>query len=136
MRVAVVQFPASKREKMTAISRALAKGIERQGHQVDVVDGGRLGSKMTMYQYIAVGVEQTNLFGGKVPDRVREFLAGAGMVAGKRSCAYVLKQALGERRTLAKLMSAMEKEGMFLRVSHSFSSVEEAEAVGAGLKIE
>lgn len=136
MRVAVVQFPSSEREKMTAISRGLAKGIERQGHHVDVIDGDRLGSKVTIYQYIAIGVEQTNLFGGKIPDKVREFLAGAGAVAGKRSCAYILKHALGERRTLSKLMSVMEKEGMFLRISHSLRSGEEAEAVGAGLKIE
>lgn len=136
MRVAVVQFPSSNREKMTEISRGLAKGIERQGHQVDLIDGDQVGSKVTMYQYIAIGVEQTNLFGGKIPDRVREFLAGAGMVAGKRSCAYILKRPLGERRTLATLMSVMEKEGMFLRISHSLRSDEEAEAVGAGLKIE
>ena len=122
---------------MTAVSRALAKGIERQGHQVDVIDGQRdTGSKVTMYQYIAVGVEQTNLFGGKLPDKVGEFLAEAGMVAGKRSCAYILKHALGERRTLTALMSVMEKEGMFLRISHAFRSSEEAESVGAGLKIE
>ena len=137
MRVAVVYFPASKRDKLSTLSQALARGIERQGHQVDVVDGVRDSqAKLTTYQYIALGSEQTNLFGGKLPNKVKEFLAGAGMIAGKKSCAFILRHAIGERRTLSRLMGAMEREGMFLRVSHSFTKEEEAEAVGTDLTIE
>jgi len=137
VRVAVVYFPSSKPDKMTSISRSLAEGIERQGHQVDLIDGTRhVGQKVTVYQYIAMGVEQTNLFGGKIPDLVRDFLSEAGTVSGKRSSAYILKHPLGEGRTLKRLMAVMEKEGMFLRIFHSLRSEEQAQAVGAGLKIE
>lgn len=137
MRVAVVYFPASKQPRLSTISQALARGIERQGHQVDLFDGFRDShAKLTSYQYIALGSEQTNLFGGKIPEKVKEFLAGAGMIAGKKSCAFIRSHAIGERRTLSRLMGAMEREGMFLRVSHSFTKEEEAEAVGADLKIE
>ncbi len=137
MRVAVVFFPSSKPEKMASVSRALAEGIERQGHQVDLIDGTReVGRKVAVYQYIAMGVEQTNLFGGKIPDKVRDFLSETGMVAGKKSSAYILKHPLGEGRTLKKLMAVMEKEALFLRVFHSLRSEEQARTVGAGLKIE
>ncbi len=137
MRVAVVYFPTSKGSKLPGISKGLAQGIERQGHTVDLIDGSKgHHPKLTIYQYVAIGSEQTRLFGGKVPQKVREFLASAGMTAGKRSCAYIAEHAVGTRRTLARLMGEMEKEGMFLRISHSFSSPQAAEETGARLRIE
>ena len=41
MRAAVVFFAGGSRDRMVALARALARGMESQGHQVDVVDGRR-----------------------------------------------------------------------------------------------
>jgi hypothetical protein len=136
VRIAIVFFPDSHRNKLLELSKGLARGIEAQGHQVDIVDGARdVNTKLTIYEYIAVGTEQTNLFGGKIPAKVGEYLKNAGIVGGKKSFAFVLKRPLGTSKSLRSLMSTMESEGMFLRVSDVLISPEGAEAVGKRLKI-
>jgi hypothetical protein len=136
MRVATVFFPHGNRERLMHLAKALSRGIELQGHEVDLVDGSRdVNTKLSIYGYIAVGTEGTNLFGGKIPSRVSEFLGSAGMVAGKKCFAFVPKRLIGGGRTLKRLMNVMEHEGMFLKLSDSLSSVEEAEEIGKRLSI-
>ena len=132
----MVFFPHANRDRPATLARGLARGIEAQGHDVDVIDGTRdVNTKLTIYGYIAVGTEATNLFGGKIPTRVGEFLGSAGMVGGKRSYAFVPRRILGGNRTLKRLMTVMEHEGMFLKVSNAFGSPDEAEEVGKRLSI-
>ena len=120
-----------------AVSRALAKGIEAQGHQVDVIDGSRdVNSKLTMYRYIAVGSEPASFVSAKIAAGLGRFLGQAGMVGGKRSFGFVLKKGLGSQRALRNLMKVMESEGMFLRFSEVLSSPEDAEEIGKRLLIE
>jgi hypothetical protein len=136
MRVATVFFPHTNRERLMHLARALARGIESQGHEVDLIDGSRdVNAKLTIYGYIAVGTEATNLFGGKIPQRVSEFLSAAGIVAGKKSFAFVPRRLIGGTRTMKRLMNVMEHEGMFLKLSDTLSSVEEAEEIGKRLSI-
>ena len=69
MRTAVVFIPQSHRDKLLEISKALATGIEAQGHTVDIIDGSRdVNTKLTIYEYVAIGTEVTSLFGGKIPE--------------------------------------------------------------------
>ena len=50
MRIAVVFFEGKNRKRLLALAQALAKGIETQGHQVDVIDGAHdINSKLTIY---------------------------------------------------------------------------------------
>jgi menaquinone-dependent protoporphyrinogen IX oxidase len=137
MRAAVVFFVGSSRDKMVQTSKALARGIESQGNQVDIVDGDRdVNTKLTIYEYICVGTEAVSVFGGKIPARVQSFLASAGMVSGKRSFAFVLKKAIGAPKALARLMGRMEHEGMYLKYSEVLSSPEHAEEVGKRLHVD
>lgn len=137
MRVAIVFFEGKSREKTLAIARGLAQGIESQGHQADIVDGDHdVNSKLTMYQYIAVGASAVNRFGGKIPEKVGKFLAGAGIVAGKRSFAFAIKGGMRIAKTLSTLMKTMEQEGMYLKYSEILSSPAEAEAIGKRLHID
>lgn len=137
MRTAVVFIPGSNRDKLLNISKGLARGMESQGHHVDIVDGGRdVTTKLTVYQYVAVGTEVTSFFGGKLPSGVAQYLAQAGIVGGKRSFAFVLKKAVGATKGLQNLMKAMEGEGMFLKYSEVLSTPEEAEEIGKRLNIE
>jgi flavorubredoxin len=119
------------------MSRALAKGIEEQGHQVDIVDGDHdVSTKLTVYQYIAVGTEAVSTIGGKIPEKVGPFLSNAGLIAGKRSFAYVHKSFLSAPRALSRLMKAMETEGLYLKNSMVLNSNAEAEELGRRLHIE
>ena len=137
MRVAVVFFEGKSREKTLAIARSLAQGIESQGHQADIVDGDHdVNSKLTMYQYIAVGASATNTFGGKIPEKVGKFLANGGIVSGKRSFAFAVKGGMRITKTLSTIMKTMEQEGMYLKYSEILSSPTEAEAIGKRLHID
>ena len=136
MRVVAVFVPGKNRDKIREMAKSLARGIEAQGHQVDIVDGSRdVNTKLTIYEYIAVGTEQTSTFGGKIPDRVGQFLKESGIVGGKKSFAFVMKRPIGSTKALSRLMKVMEQEGMFLKLSEAFNSKEEAEEIGKRLKI-
>jgi hypothetical protein len=137
MRVAVVFIAEKSRDKLMNLAKAVAKGIESQGHQVDVLDGTRDAgtTKLTIYNYVAVGTEPVSI-GGKIADRVAQFLSSAGMVSGKRCFAFVPKTFLGSTRALVRLMQAMEKEGMFLKSSEILQSAVEAEEIGKRLRLQ
>ena len=136
MRVAIVFVPQARREKLLEISKALAAGIQAQGHQVDVIDGSRdVSTKLTIYEYIAIGTEVVSMFGGKIPERASEFVRSSGIVGGKRSFAFVIKKAIGAEKGLARLMKQMEAEGMFLKFSEILSTAAEATEIGKRLII-
>ena len=136
MRVAVVFVPQAKRDKLLEISKALASGIESKGHRVDLVDASRdVNTKLTIYEYIAIGTEVVSLFGGKIPEKVSEFIKASGAVNGKRSFAFVTKKAIGADKGLQRLMKQMEAEGMFLKFSDVLSSPAEATEIGKRLNI-
>jgi len=137
MRVAVVVISAGKGDKLLGIAKALAAGIEGQGHTVELVDGAHATNvKLTVYKYIAVGTEITSTFGGKIPDKVEPFLKNSGVVTGKRSFAFVLKHSTGATKGLQRLMKVMEGEGMYLKFSEILSSAAEATAIGKRLLIQ
>ncbi len=136
MRVAVIFFSGKNRDRMMGLAKALGKGIESQGNQVDVYDGAKDSNiKLTMYQYVALGAEPIGTFGGKVPEAVKPFLAASGMVSGKKSYAFVCKAMIGSEKSLASLMKAMEGEGMLLKNSDVLRSAQEAEEVGRRLHV-
>ena len=136
MRTVVVFFSGSNRNRILTLAKALAKGMESQGHQVDIVDGDHdVNTKLTAYQYLAVGTEPLSGLGGKISEKISQFLNSAGMIAGKKSFAFVHKNVAGAGKALTRLMKVMEKEGMFIKNSNVMSSAEEAEAVGRKLHI-
>jgi hypothetical protein len=136
MRCAVVFFSNKNRMKLCDIARGLVRGIESQGHQVDIIDGYReQEKKLTIYQYIAIGTEAMDFF-GKIPDIISKYLAGAGIVGGKPGFAFVIKTFTGSQGALMRLMKAMEHEGMFLRFSDILEGPSHAEAIGKRLHIQ
>jgi len=136
MRVAVVFFSGRNREKIRDLAKGLARGMERQGNQVDVFDGDRDANvKLTIHQYIAIGMEPSGQLSGKVPDSVRSFLSGSGVVSGKKSYAFVSRATFGTAKSLTNLMRSMEGEGMFLKSSDVLRSAVEAEEIGKRLHI-
>jgi hypothetical protein len=136
MRVAVVYFSGRNHRKLAGLAKSLARGIERQGNQVDLFDGRTdSNAKLTIYQYIAVGSESEGLFGGRLPESVKTFLSSRGLVSGKRCYAFVAKSAFAAQKALTNLMKCMEGEGMFLKSSDILRSPAEAEEIGKRLHI-
>ena len=136
MRIAVVFFEGKSRKRLLGVTQALAKGIETQGHQVDVIDGARdVNSKLTIYGYVAIGGESITTFTGKIPEVITRYLKNAGMISGKRCYAFVCKTPISANRALQRIMKAMEGEGMFLKNSGVINSEVEAQEVGRRLHI-
>ena len=136
MRVGIVYFPINNRSKLSVLSTSLGEGIRAQGHQVDIINGCMdSNTKLSIYNYIAVGVEPLNFLGGKVHEKTSNFLANAGWINGKRSYAFSMKSSLRPLKSLSKLMRLMEHEGMFLKKSDVVSSKAEAEVIGKHLHI-
>jgi hypothetical protein len=136
MRAAVIFFSSASRERILALAKSLSQGIGEQGHQVDLIDGDReLNARLTGYQYLAIGAEPLSGFGGKLPDKIPQFLSSAGMVSGKHSFAFVSKTTFGSMKALSRLMKSMEKEGMLIKNSSILSSPQEAQEIGKRLHV-
>jgi menaquinone-dependent protoporphyrinogen IX oxidase len=136
MRTAVVFFADKKRDRVLEVAQELARGIEEQGYHVDVIDGDRdVNTKLTIYNYIAVGTVALNLLSGKLSEKISKYLASAGIVAGKRSFAFVLGGGLRNGKVLSLLMKTMEHEGMIIKYSDIFNKPSEAKETGRKLHI-
>ncbi len=119
------------------VAKALAKGLESQGHSVDIINIHTDGDKkLSFYDYVVVGTTALTSFGGTIPEQVTAYLKRAGQVSGKRCLAFVTKAGLRSQKTLLSLMKAMEGEGMYLKYSEVFRKPGEALALGKRLNIE
>ena len=135
MKVVVVFFSLKKNQNLRDIATALAKGIETQGCNVDIIDAAAMPDrKLVIYNYIAVGTEQTS-FLGKISEKITYYLREAGSLTGKKSLAFILKSTVGSTKALLELMGVMEKEGMFIKNSLVFKQPGEAFEAGKKLHI-
>jgi flavorubredoxin len=121
---------------MMRLAQAVARGIEKQGNQVDTFEGTRdTNTRLTIYQYIVIGAEPQGTLGGKIPDAVKTFLSAAGALTGKKSYAFVSRARFGAGKSLAALMKCMEGEGMLIKTSDVLRSQTEAEEIGRRLRV-
>jgi hypothetical protein len=136
MRVAIVYVPSRESEQLSVLAKAMAKTLDGAGHAVELAEArpGE-GPRLTGFDYVIIGSESSSL-GGKLPARVKEFLAQAGSLSGKRSMAFVRKSAFGSQRALARLMSAMEAEGMTVNCAELVSGAQEAAEAAISAPIE
>jgi hypothetical protein len=136
MRVALVYVPAKGPEALVALAKSMARALEAKGHYVDISEARADESpRLTGYDYIVVGTEAASAF-GKIPGRVATFLAQAGTVVGKRSMAFVRKGGLMPYKALARLMKAMEAEGMLVNCAELVSGEESAAEAAKGAPVE
>ncbi|MBN2353957.1 MAG: hypothetical protein JXD23_15390 [Spirochaetales bacterium] len=136
MRTAVVFFAPRPNSRIIQLAKAVAAGIEKQGHEVGLIDGmNEQNKKLIIYQYIAIGTEQST-FLGKIHEKIGHFLASQGTVQGKKGFAFVVKRSIGAPRALLRLMSAMEKEGMVVKNSEIIVSISHAQEIGQLLHID
>ncbi len=135
MRVAILFFSNGRdSNKLRAITDGLAQGIMAQGNQTDVIDGKEI-RKIAFYDYIAIGTVQNTTFSGKISPNIAKCLSASGPLIGKRSFAYVVRNVIGSGRALARLMAAMENEGMIIRNSAALKSTYEATQIGKRIHV-
>lgn len=136
MQVGIVYAGADRNgAKLKAIAEAFAKGLEAQGHQADIISAYEEGTRLTLYDYVIVGAEPVSFFSAKIPESISKFLAQAGTVSGKRCLAFI-PSCLRKGKTLQNLMKAMEREGMYLKLSEVIRRPDEALAIGKRLNVE
>ena len=129
MRIAVVCVP-SQRKAAPDYVQALAKGMESMGHHVEIIDAWTDdGYKLPSFEYIAVVAESLSFFSSTMPSALSKVLSAAS-VTGKKSAAFLKKGGLFGAKALAKLMRAMEKEGMYINWSDVILNAAQAEALG------
>ena len=138
IRAAVLYFARpSSLPKLKALAESLAKGMQNQGAQVDVINGIQSReTKLTGYHYIAVGCDVRSLFKGVLPPELAQALASGGIITGKKTFAFVPLAPVGANATLLKLMKALEHEGMLVRYSDLLAKPAEALATGQRLKLD
>lgn len=136
MRVCVIYKDVGSSQACKVVAESLAKGIQQQGHFVDLLNiETNLGKNIAFYDYIVVGTSATNLFGGKIDPQVTNFLRQCGTISGKRSFAFITKRGLRKGKTLLTLMKLMEREGLYLTYSEVLTGSAFAEEVGKRLLI-
>ena len=124
-------------QNILSVAKALSKGLEGQGHSVDIINVYTdSDKKLTFYDYVIVGSTATTAFGGSIPGEISTFLKRGGQVSGKRCLAFVTKGGLRSQKTLSSLMKIMEEEGMYLKYSEVFKNANSAFALGKRLNIE
>ncbi len=137
MRVCILFFEGQEEHKLLRkISQSLGKGIEKQGHQVDLINGFKDDKgKLFFYDYICIGSIKNGFFSGKIPEKIKSTFKNMGTVSGKRSYAFVVKNGFRSQKALSGLMKFMEGEGMFLKRSDIIKTTFEAEHIGKKLHI-
>lgn len=117
MRVAVVYFPESKASRLESLARDVARGIESQGKQSDVINGYSDMIRGGMYSYLCFCVEGKTAFGSKIDPRFSSCLDQASSISGKRATVFMQKKIMFSQKTMQRYMRAIEGQGVFLRNS-------------------
>ena len=130
MRIAVISAPA-RRSAPSEYAKALAKGMEKMGHQVELFDAwADDGMRLPGFEYIAMATETSSFFSAKISEAIPRILRGSSGIAGKKSAAFIKKGGIRGAKTLINVMEAMEKEGLVVNWSETLLSVPHAEAIG------
>ncbi len=138
MQVCVIYAGKTREDNhLKEIASSFAKGLESQGHNVDIINMYTdTDKKLTFYDYIVLGTSSKTGFGGNIPDVVCAYLHRSGQLSGKRSFAFVSNGGIRKQKTLSVLMKAMEGEGMYLKSQDVIKNKDVALAIGKRLNVE
>ena len=136
MRVAIVYIPVKEPEALAALAKSMARAFQEAGHFVDLaIARADESPRLTGYDYVVIGTESATAF-GKISGRVAHVLAQAGMVTGKRSMAFLRKSGFRPEKALARLMKAMETEGMVVNCAEVVANDAGAAEAARGAPVE
>ncbi len=136
MKACILYYDKINKTLCKELSTALAQGIQEQSHDCDLIDMGKESGKIiSYYDYIAVVASATNLWGGKMPDLIHNFLKSCGTLSGKRSAAFITKGSIRSTKTLQALFKLMEGQGMYLTYSDILTNSSYSKECGKHIKI-
>lgn len=135
MRIAIVDAAKPGVVSRTApVAAAVAQVFVSGGHIADTVRAADAGSgsgpRLSMYDFIVVIAKADSVFGA-LGAHVPNFLANAGMLGGKRSMALMMGAGPFAGKALARLMKAMESEGMMITCGELVRNAAEARRAAA-----
>ena len=133
MRTLILHSLDTNNPKHKTVLQNLAKAAQSSENQVDIFDAVYDASEnlhIAYYEYIAVVVPATQIFGAKPVKKLDEIFASCGSAAGKKGCALVLKFGLSSNKMCNVLMSQLESQGMKLDYFEVIQNVEHSLAVG------
>lgn len=137
MRVCVLHFLDLNNQKEKKTVENLSKGAEKAGHNVTILNGYKDmdNVKLPIYEYVFIVIKQKGIFSSKIDDKISEVLGKSGNVIGMKSAALVLQNGLNgfAEKACARLMKAMEKEGMFVNNFSVLSNADHATYFGKKL---
>ena len=138
MRVCVLYCGRQANDRiLKELAGKLSDGIASNGHTVEVFDMNlEMGKIISFYDYVVVITTATSYFSKNIPENVMKFLKTAGSVSGKRCSCYISKNCMRKNRVLQTLMTTLEAEGMYLKVSDVLPNGNYAYAVGKRLHVE
>lgn len=132
MRIAVLPIGAGNiapSAPLAALAASFSSGLEAAGHRPEVLDPAGDLRSLASFDYIVVGTEADGAW-GKISSRIASILKQAYGLDGKRSYAFVRKSGLRPATALAKLMAAMEAQGMRVNDAEILATPEEAKEAG------
>jgi len=129
---------ATSSTKLRSLADGMSKGLSLTGqHIVETLDMNlERGKRISSFDYVVVITQAQSFFSKNVPSIVSDFLKSAGTISGKRCSCFISKNCLRKQKTLHSLMSIMENEGMYLKLSDVLKNANTAFAVGKRLHVE
>ena len=123
-------------EKLNSIAKAVSKGLEEQGHMVNLFNAYTdTDARLTIYDFVIVITEPMGVLSSKIPEQIRKFLREVPGASGKR-CISIISGGLRANAALQTLMKSMEIEGMFLTLSEVVKKDSDAYLRGKHFKLE
>jgi len=123
MRIAVVAVSERKSEKLRKLARATAREFSLSGHLSELFES--VDSRLCTYDFLVVCSEPSGL-GSEIGSKLSMQLSNGGNLVGKRSMALLVKSGFFPGKALAKLMRALEKEGMIVTMGEVVARDSEA----------
>ncbi|MGI5174107.1 hypothetical protein H0R92_10995 [Treponema sp. OMZ 840] len=131
MKILLLHFLSMQNQKHAAVLKKLQQTVNAAGHEAVLCsEKDSVNLHMGMYEYIAVIVPASPLFGAKLPEKLPEILSTHGSVSGKKGCVLVVKSGFSSGKMCRITMRALEKEGMVVDYFDIIESADHAAYTG------
>ncbi|MBN2546055.1 MAG: hypothetical protein JXB50_09685 [Spirochaetes bacterium] len=112
MRVGIIYY-ADKNSKFIDLIKSIEKAITERGFQTQIINVKESKSSISMFNFIIIGCNNISMFGGKIPDQLKNTIKKSSGISGKHCFAFVDKK-FGSFKTLSNLMKILEHEGVII----------------------
>lgn len=118
--------------KITDFAKSIKKGIESNGHKVDLLSTEYKDKMVTFFPYdiIIVGSHALGFFKGKIDHKLKKFLHECKRASGKKVITFVNGKIFAANSANKNLMAEMEHMGCFVYDFRVFKNADEAEEFG------